>query len=214
MTLDEAIKHAEEVADSDCYNDKQFKCADEHRQLAEWLKDYKRMKEQEPTTKNDLGVDCISRQAVLEGIAEWIADGYADSEADCSHISSLVTHLPSVTPQEPQIFKWCTDCKEYDQEKHCCHRWSKVIRDTVEEMKQEQEPKPMVEIDLYSVIKQKYIEREVLDKIRAEIEQTVSRYSISRERGGMGQVEWSDRLIKESEVLQILDKYKAETEAE
>ena len=30
--------------------------------------------------------------------------------------------------------------------------------------------KPMVEIDLYSVIKQKYIEREVLDKIRAEID--------------------------------------------
>lgn len=29
---------------------------------------------------------------------------------------------------------------------------------------------PMVEIDLYSVIKQKYIEREVLDKIRAEID--------------------------------------------
>ena len=48
----------------------------------------------------------------------------------------------------------------------------------------------------------------VLDKIRAEIEQAVSRYSISRERGGMGQVEWSDRLIKESEVLQIIDKYK------
>lgn len=43
--------------------------------------------------------------------------------------------------QEPQSFKWCTDCKEYDQEKHCCHRWSKVIRDTVEEMKQEPEPK-------------------------------------------------------------------------
>ena len=34
-----------------------------------------------------------------------------------------------------------------------------------------QEPfKPMVEIDLYSVIKQKYIERDVLDKIRAEID--------------------------------------------
>lgn len=28
----------------------------------------------------------------------------------------------------------------------------------------------------------------------------------------MGQVEWSDRLIKESEVLEILDKYKAESE--
>jgi hypothetical protein len=41
--------------------------------------------------------DAISRQAVLDGIAEWIVDGYADSEADCSHISSLVTHLPPVT---------------------------------------------------------------------------------------------------------------------
>lgn len=59
----------------------------------------------------------------------------------------------------------------------------------------------------------KALEQEpVLDKIRAEIEQTVSRYSISRERGCMGQVEWSDRMIKESEVLQIIDKYQAESE--
>ena len=32
-----------------------------------------------------------------------------------------------------------------------------------------QESKPMVEIDLYSVIKQKYIERDVLDKIMDEV---------------------------------------------
>lgn len=43
--------------------------------------------------------------------------------------------------QELKSFQWCHDCKEYDQDKHCCHRWSKVIRDTVEEMKQEQEPR-------------------------------------------------------------------------
>jgi len=46
-----------------------------------------------------------------------------------------------------------------------------------------------------------------IDAIRAEIEQLTSRYSISKERGGMGQVEWSDRLIKESDVLDIIDKY-------
>lgn len=61
MTLDEAIIHAEEVAEE---NEKRaswfwgkegnpnyencIKCAKEHRQLAEWLKDYKRLKEQEP----------------------------------------------------------------------------------------------------------------------------------------------------------------------
>ena len=52
----------------------------------------------------------------------------------------------------------------------------------------------------------------VLDKIRIEIEQTTSRYTISRERDAMGKVEWSDRLIKESEILEILDKYKVESE--
>ena len=61
-----------------------------------------------------------------------------------------------------------------------------------------QEPfKPMVEIDLYSVIKQKYIEREVLDKIRAEIDNALS-----------------DGMIHKKTVLGIIDKYKAETEAE
>lgn len=47
-----------------------------------------------------------------------------------------------------------------------------------------------------------------IEQIRDEIEQLTSRYSISKERGGMGQVEWSDRLIKESDVLQIIDKYR------
>ena len=41
----------------------------------------------------------------------------------------------------------------------------RVVKEDIEEPF-----KPMVEIDLYSVIKQKYIERDVLDKIRAEID--------------------------------------------
>lgn len=59
--------------------------------------------------------------------------------------------------------------------------------------------KPMIEIDLYSVIKQKYIERDVLDKIRAEIQ--------SIETGG----DCWELAIKE-ECLGIIDKYKAESE--
>ena len=88
--------------------------------------------------------------------------------------------------QEPQTFRWCTDCREYDQEKHCCHRWSKVIRNTAEEMKQG------------------YIEREVLDKIRAEIEQNA--YPIVH---GVNNHELGMTLYG---ILQILDKYKAESE--
>ena len=71
----------------------------------------------------------------------------------------------------------------------------------------EQEPfKPMVEIDLYSVIKQKYIEREVLDKIRAEIEQNA--YPIVH---GVNNHEKGMTLYG---VLQIIDKYKAESEVQ
>ena len=79
-----------------------------------------------------IAVDCISRADAIR-----VASGYCHP----SNVAKELAKLPSVTPQEPQTFKWCTTCKEYDQEKHCCHRWSKVIRDTVEEMKQEQEPK-------------------------------------------------------------------------
>lgn len=64
--------------------------------------------------------------------------------------------------------------------------------------------KPMVEIDLYSVIKQKCIEREVLDKIRAEIEQNA--YPIVH---GVNNHEKGMTLYG---VLQIIDKYKAESE--
>ena len=48
MTLDEAIKHAEEVAERletsckrDWMGEDDKRCAEEHRQLAEWLKELK-----------------------------------------------------------------------------------------------------------------------------------------------------------------------------
>jgi len=44
MTIDEAIKHAEEVAEEQVKRCE--KCADEHRQLAEWLKELKQLREQ------------------------------------------------------------------------------------------------------------------------------------------------------------------------
>lgn len=33
-------------------------------------------------------------------------------------------------------WEWCHDCKEYDQENHCCHRWSNTIRKTVAELEE------------------------------------------------------------------------------
>ena len=68
----------------------------------------------------------------------------------------------------------------------------------------EQEPKLMVGIDLYSVIKQKYIEREVLNKIREEIKVMTSN------RGFLScSVEYIHK-----EIDNVFDKYKADKEQE
>lgn len=44
MTLDEAIKHCEEKEKEQALNGC-FACAEEHKQLAEWLKELKRYRE-------------------------------------------------------------------------------------------------------------------------------------------------------------------------
>ena len=132
--------------------------------------------------------DCISREQALVAIRNLYPGmprvdfngslrKWVDKYKPYIECDDAIKQLPSVTPQEPQIFKWCDTCREYDQEKHCCHRWSRVIRDTVEEMKQE------------------YIERDVLDKIRAEIIELRSRQNVGV-----------------LECLDIIDKYKAESE--
>ena len=35
--------------------------------------------------------------------------------------------------------EWCTDCKEYDNERHCCPRWNRVIRETMDEIRKNAE---------------------------------------------------------------------------
>ena len=54
-----------------------------------------------PTTKNDLGVDCISRKAVLD--ITWQDPSYADPLNVLTEVRDKVRELPSVTPQKP---KW------------------------------------------------------------------------------------------------------------
>lgn len=51
--------------------------------------------EQESTTKNNLGVDAVSRQAVLDLIADY--------DLSMGQVVRCIHALPSVTPQEPKI---------------------------------------------------------------------------------------------------------------
>ena len=112
MTIEEAIKYAEEVAekqekmakewhenqvrkcdlfpfaDMDYTNENECKeCAAEHRQLAEWLKDYKRLLEQEPCE------DAVSRQVVLDTMQMKMGG---------KELYKAVYEMPRITP----IQKW------------------------------------------------------------------------------------------------------------
>jgi hypothetical protein len=69
------------------------------------------------TTKNDLGVDCVSRQAVDSLVREYLRRTTDETIAFYEYFLDL----PSVTPQEPKTGHWiwcvgshkCSNCEEY-----------------------------------------------------------------------------------------------------
>ena len=52
-------------------------------------------------------------------------------------INSVIKKLEKLNKEmeKKEHDEWCEDCKEYDQENHCCHRFTKFIRETVDELK-------------------------------------------------------------------------------
>ena len=99
--------------------------------------------------------DFIRREDVLDAIqkrADEVDSVYSAFWEGLKIAQDIVEKVPSAEP-ERQDFEWCHDCKEYDQEKHCCNRWTKVIRQSVEEVKNsqwipvsEKLPNPWVEV--------------------------------------------------------------------
>lgn len=79
--------------------------------------------------------DAISRQAA---IAE---------EALKSAKESMISICKALPSAQPGLDEWCHDCAEYDQERHCCPRFNRVIRETLEEMPMRKRGKWIMHID-------------------------------------------------------------------
>lgn len=75
--------------------------------------------------------DLISRQVALDALDRFSL-GQTDAIKLSGQMKHYLEHLPSA---QPKYDEWCDDCKEYDKERHCCPRWNRVIRQTVEDMK-------------------------------------------------------------------------------
>ena len=62
------------------------------------------------------------------------------------HLGEIIQLLQEAPDLRDESFEWCTDCREYDQERHCCHRFTKVIRQTVDELRKERHTGKWVKI--------------------------------------------------------------------
>jgi hypothetical protein len=83
------------------------------------------------------------KQPCEDKIIEWEKDfkeyinALSMPRDDYKGIMEYIDELP-VTFIQPEYntSEWCHDCSEYNHDKHCCPRFNKVIRNTVEEMKE------------------------------------------------------------------------------
>ena len=76
--------------------------------------------------------DLIKRSDAIKAIKQWLDNDGSLFDVGLNQAIREIKRLPSAEEEE---FEWCHDCKEYDQDAHCCHRYSKRIRQAVEEIK-------------------------------------------------------------------------------
>ena len=84
--------------------------------------------------------DLISREKAIEALERAKQNirhniERAIGRAICEILDEVENGIKQLPSAEEESFEWCDGCKEYDQEQHCCHRYSKVIRQAFAEMK-------------------------------------------------------------------------------
>ena len=86
--------------------------------------------------------DLISRQAAIEAVrhSPIIEVQPAYMLIDKGDALKNIVMLPSAQP-EYRLDEWCTDCKEYSHERHCCPRFNHVIRTTLQDVQAELDEK-------------------------------------------------------------------------
>ena len=121
MTLDEAIKHAEEVSGEQlmragkCTGDDSLcdkysncmKCAEEHQQLAEWLRELKKLREQTDVPDTNV-VDF--KQAVLDVITHELMCGAVVDQCGLETAYDLIKELPPEKRTEERTETHACDC--------------------------------------------------------------------------------------------------------
>ena len=88
--------------------------------------------------------DLISRQDAIEHLKNRLYETELNSVAKYPYYAEMADNRVDVWMNEVpsaerdyNFNEWCTDCKEYDHERHCCPRFNQVIRTTLQEVQEE-----------------------------------------------------------------------------
>ena len=79
--------------------------------------------------------ELISRKAVIEAVDKNTKEVNGEVVLT-DDITCILEELPTISQTDYanyEAFGWCKGCKEYDQEKHCCHRYSSFIRESLQD---------------------------------------------------------------------------------
>ena len=94
--------------------------------------------------------DLIERQVIINELESWLkVDGY--SEGELNMLKAVLFELQYMPSAQPDLNEWCTDCKEYNKEKHHCPRFNRVIREAVKDAQPERYTKEELKIFLHGL---------------------------------------------------------------
>ena len=92
--------------------------------------------------------DLISRQAAIDALKNQMSDRNDLYNIPVRRSIVILEQLPST---QPDLNEWCTDCKEYDKEKHHCPRYNRVIREALKEAQPERYTKEELKAFLHGI---------------------------------------------------------------
>ena len=92
--------------------------------------------------------DLISRADLLNETVNKNSIWNKITDAKGRNLEEIIAELPTYSAEQESpcntctldcdttceiYYEWCHDCKEYDTENHCCHRYSSFIRETLQD---------------------------------------------------------------------------------
>ena len=85
-------------------------------------------------------MEYISKEDAIDCVLSQYCASSDETEEALGNAIEEIKKRPAADVVERKCdeeFEWCTDCKEYDHDRHCCPRFSRVINTTLQDIRVE-----------------------------------------------------------------------------